>query len=90
MTEGGMRVPSPFFYEIHHILSSGIRGLSNDHYYDDVPVEFLPDMLGSIQLYSEYHHGDNAPSRDFPHVAPLSIVYEMIETGIKLSRFTNQ
>ena len=43
----------------------------------DVPVEFLPDMLSTIQQYSAYHITDADLSQDNRDVDPLSVLYEV-------------
>ena len=63
--------------KIYSVLSSRNKESSTVNYLDDVPVEFLPEMLGSIQQYSEYHLQDNAPPQDDNDVNALSIVYEI-------------
>ena len=45
---------------------------------DEVPVEFLPDMLGSIQACSEYHDGDHASPQSDHDVRALPVVYEVM------------
>ena len=70
--------------KIYHILSSRNRECSNVQDLDDVPTEFLPDLLRSIQKYSEYHLGENtpdgemAPPRDDKDVDALSVVFELM------------
>ena len=64
--------------KIYSILSARNRECSNVQYLDDVPVEFLPDMLSSIQLYSEYHLRDKAPPKHSKDVKTLSVVYEIL------------
>ena len=64
--------------KICHVLSFRNRECSNVKHFDDVPIEFLPDMLTSIQQYSEYHLGESAPARDGEHVNSLSVVYEVM------------
>jgi hypothetical protein len=65
--------------KIYSILSSRNRECSNVQHFSDVPVEFLPDMLGSIQEYSDYHAGDKAPPKhDEDYVEALSVVYEIM------------
>ena len=41
--------------KVYSLLSSRNRECSNVGYFDDIPVEFSPDMLSTIQQYSEYH-----------------------------------
>ena len=63
-----------------------------DHFDDDMPVELLPDMLMSIQKYSNYHdqpsiysrfyHGiafPKVPAQDTWDAKPLSIMFEMLQ-----------
>jgi len=64
--------------KIYSLLSSRNRNLSNVQYFDDIPVELLPDMLSSIQQYSEYHCGKNAPEQDDDDTNALSIVFEVM------------
>ena len=64
--------------KIHFVLSSRNRDCSNVQHLDDVPVEFLPDMLRSIQQYSDYHTGDNVPPKQDEVVKALSVVYEIM------------
>ena len=79
--------------KIYYILSTRNRILSNvDHFDDDMPVELLPDMLMSIQKYSNYHdqpsiysrfyHGiafPKVPAQDTWDAKPLSIMFEMLQ-----------
>eukprot|EP00579_Thalassiosira_antarctica_P017897 CAMPEP_0201947038 /NCGR_PEP_ID=MMETSP0903-20130614/54733_1 /ASSEMBLY_ACC=CAM_ASM_000552 /TAXON_ID=420261 /ORGANISM="Thalassiosira antarctica, Strain CCMP982" /LENGTH=526 /DNA_ID=CAMNT_0048490159 /DNA_START=164 /DNA_END=1741 /DNA_ORIENTATION=- len=64
--------------KIYSVLSSRNRECSNVHYFNDAPVEFLPDMFGAIQQYSEYHLQDNSPWQDDDDVNALSIVFEIV------------
>ena len=64
--------------KIYSVLSSGNRESSNVHHFDDVPIELLPEMLTSIQKYSNYHVGANAPPKDNRDVKTLSVVYEIM------------
>jgi hypothetical protein len=64
--------------KIYAVLSSRNIECLNAQHFDDVPVEFLPDMLRSVQQYSEYHLGDNAPPKDNEDVNSLSVVYEVM------------
>lgn len=66
--------------KIYSVLSSQNRECSNVGHFDDIPVELLPNMLSTIQQYSEYHIHDQAPHRmrQSPHdVNSLSVVYEI-------------
>lgn len=54
--------------KIYHVLSSRNKECSNVQHLDDVPIEFLPDMLGSIQQYSDYSKSGD--------IGALSVVYE--------------
>ena len=65
--------------KIYHLLCSRNRNCSNVDYFEDVPVELLPDMLISIQQYSNYHGPDHTPSQDIRDVCPLSIWYEILQ-----------
>ena len=67
------------------VLSSRNRNRSHVQHFDDVPVDFLPDILSLIQQYSKYHVLDHAPYRSRPHPPPcvhdvksLSVVYEIM------------
>ena len=64
--------------KIYSVLSSRNRECSNVQSMDDVPVEFLPDMLVSIQQYSEYHIGDKAPPKRNDDAKALSVMYEIL------------
>ena len=63
--------------KIYSVLSSRNRRCSNVGHFDDVPVECLPNMLSTIQQYSEYHIGDSDISQGVHDVNPLSLVYEI-------------
>ena len=62
--------------KIYSVLSSRNRELSNVEHFEDVQVKSLPNMLHSIQKYSNYHEGEDI-SQVRCHVQPLSIVYEI-------------
>eukprot|EP00571_Detonula_confervacea_P011998 CAMPEP_0172306308 /NCGR_PEP_ID=MMETSP1058-20130122/7406_1 /TAXON_ID=83371 /ORGANISM="Detonula confervacea, Strain CCMP 353" /LENGTH=206 /DNA_ID=CAMNT_0013018149 /DNA_START=122 /DNA_END=742 /DNA_ORIENTATION=+ len=64
--------------KIYSLLSLRNRKWSNVQYFDDIPVELLPDMLSSIQQYSEYHCGENAPEQDDEDTNAFSIVFEVM------------
>ena len=64
--------------KIYYMISERNRKCSNVQHFDRVPVEYLPDMLGSIQQYSEYHVGDAAPDKRDKDVTTLSMVYEIM------------
>ena len=65
--------------KIYYIISERNRKCSNVQHFYDLPVNFLPDMLGSIQEYSEYHAGEKAPPKDDEdYVEALSVVYEIM------------
>ena len=64
--------------KIYSVLSSRHRECSNVQHLDHVPLEFLPDMLSSIQQYSDYHVGDKAPRKDMMDVTALSLIYEIL------------
>jgi len=50
----------------------------------DTPVELLPDLLCSIQKYSEYHLDKSYKIlRDVTDVQPLSIVYKLMRNRVK-------
>ena len=73
------------YKKIYAVLSSRNRNSSHVQHFDDVPVEFLPDILSSIQQHSKYHVLDHAPYRSRPHPPPcvhdvksLSVVYEIM------------
>lgn len=63
--------------KIYSVLSARNRICSNVKHLDDVPVEILPDLLHSIQSYSNYRDGDSDLSQVRGHVNPLSLVYEV-------------
>ena len=63
--------------KVYSILSRRNRNCSNVGHFDDVPVELLPDMLRTIQQYSNYHVAEHTPSQDIRDVNPLSLVYEI-------------
>ena len=63
--------------KIYSVLSSRHRDSSNLGNFDDVPVEILPNMIHSIQNYSNYREGDSDISQVREHVNPLSLVYEV-------------
>ena len=63
--------------KIYSVLSSRNRECSNVGHFDDVPVEFLPDILKCLQQYSNYHTEEDAPPQDSHDVNPLSLVYEI-------------
>ena len=69
--------------KIYSVLSLRNRNCSNVGHFDDVPVEFLPDMLCTIQQYSEYHTGnsenvpEHTPCQDTNDVNSLSLVFEV-------------
>jgi len=66
--------------KIYTVLSSRNRSLSNvDHFSDDMPVELLPDMLSTIQVYSDYHIKIYTPHQDTLDVKPLSIMFEILQ-----------
>lgn len=64
--------------KIYSLLSSRNRQCSNTKAFGDVPLEFLPDMLSSIQGYSKYHLGDDSPDEDTSDTKALSVVYEIM------------
>ena len=61
----------------YSVLSSRNRQCSNVGHFDDVPVEFLPNMLSTIQQYSEYHTEDSEISQGTNDVNPLSLMFEV-------------
>ena len=63
--------------KIYSVLSTRNRDCSNVKHLDDVPVAILPDMLDSIQSYSNHRDGDSNLSQAIGHAQPLSIVYEI-------------
>jgi len=63
--------------KIYLVLSSRNRTMSNvENFDEDLSSELLPDMLSSIQTYSDYYFADN-PRRDVHN--PLSITYEILK-----------
>ena len=64
--------------KLYSLLSSRNKMCSNVQYFYDVPVEFLPDMLRSIEQYSEYHVGDNKPDQEDDDSNALSITFEVM------------
>ena len=64
--------------KIYHVLSSRNKECTNAQHFGDAPVEFLPDMLSSIQQYSNYHAGENTPPKHDKDVNALSLVYELM------------
>ena len=65
--------------KIYSVLSSRNRECSNVGYFDDVPVEFLPDILSSIERYSEYNIHDHAPPQGANDVKPISLMFEILQ-----------
>ena len=63
--------------KVYSVLSSRNRNCSNVGHFDDIPVELLPDMLSTIQQYSEYHSENSEMSQDTNDVNPLSLVFEV-------------
>jgi len=69
--------------KIYSVLSSRNRDCSNVKHFEDIPVEILPDMLDSVQSYSNYYVPPTeedtkyTPPQNDNHVNPLSIVYEV-------------
>ena len=63
--------------KIYNVLSARNRIRSNVEHFEDVPFELFPDMVVSIEDYSDYHIEDDTPDQDDNDVNPLSIVYEM-------------
>ena len=61
--------------KIYSVLSSRNRDNSNVGHFDDIHVKLLPNMLNSIQKYSNYQ--DDNISQVRGHVQPLSIVYDI-------------
>jgi len=63
-------------------LSSRNRNGSNIQHLTGVPIEILPEMLSSVQKYSDYHLSrcpdHNTPGRDNDDVTALSVVYEIM------------
>jgi len=62
--------------KIYTVLSSRNKDCSNVKHFENVPVERLPEILQSIQEYSNYHEEEDI-SQVRGHVEPLSIVYEI-------------
>ena len=65
--------------KIYSILSSRHRNCSNADHFEDVPVEFLPDMLSSIQQYADYWLEEYSPCQGDNDVKPISIMYEILQ-----------
>lgn len=65
--------------KVYSILSDRNQSCSNVNYFEDVPVEFLPEILVSIQQYSNYHVPENTPRQADRDVMPLSIVCEILQ-----------
>ena len=63
--------------KIYRVLSARNRECSNVQHFGDLPVEILPEMLASVEQYSDYHVGDKAPPRHDEDVSSLSMVYEI-------------
>ena len=63
--------------KVYTILSRRNRNCSNVGHFDDVPLELLPDMLSTIQQYSEYHLEHSEMSQGTNDVNSLSIVFEV-------------
>lgn len=63
--------------KIYSVLSARNRECSNIQYFDKVPFEFLPDMLRSIQLYSERPVGRDGCDNT---AVPLSVVFEVMQS----------
>ena len=62
--------------KIYSVLSLRNRETSNVKHFENVPVEILPDMLESIEYYSNYSSGSGI-IQHIRHVHPLSLVYEI-------------
>jgi len=62
--------------KIYSVLSSRNRDNSNVGHFEDIQVKLLPNMVHSIQKYSNYYQDDDI-SQAMGHVQPLSIVYEI-------------
>ena len=71
--------------KIYSVLSSRNRECSNVGHFDDVPVELLPDILCSIERYSEYHIHDHAPPQGADDVKPISLMFEILQRWDKSS-----
>ena len=66
--------------KIYTILSARNRSLSNvDHFDEDMPIELLPDVMRSIEKYSNYHVHTRAPQQGSADVNPLSIMFEILQ-----------
>ena len=67
--------------KIYSALSSLNRSSSiTQHFeFEDIPVELLPNMLVSIQRYSNYHAQKHAPTKHRSHARPISIIYEILQ-----------
>ena len=63
--------------KIYNVLSARNKSRSNVEHFEDVPFELFPDMVVSIEEYSDYHIEDDTPDQDDNDVNPLSIVNEM-------------
>jgi hypothetical protein len=71
--------------KVYSVLSSRNRQCSNVGHFDDLPVEVFPDMLNTIQQYSNYHVQEYTPRQDDDSdmsqnshdVSSLSLVYEI-------------
>ena len=61
--------------KIYTVLSTRNRDCSNVGHFEDIHVKLLPNMLHSIQKYSNYQYDDMSQVRG--HFHPLSIVYEI-------------
>ena len=46
-------------------------------------MKVMPDMLCSIQRYSEYHLHDDFPDQDDDDIKTLSVVYEIMRRSDK-------
>ena len=76
--------------KIYRVLSVRNKNCSNVQHFDDIPFELIPDMLKSIQQYSEYHKKvepdyGRMPRQNIYNECPLSIVYEVIRGWDKAS-----
>lgn len=65
--------------KIYSALSTLNRSSSNTQHFEDIPVELLPNMLVSIQRYSNYHAQKHAPMKHRSHARPISIIYEILQ-----------
>ena len=63
--------------KIYNVLSERNRECSNVQHFGDLPVEILPEMLASVEQYSDYHVGESALARHDEDVSSLSMVYEI-------------